>query len=222
MKKLVALLIGVGLIAGSAQADLLLAWDTLANPTGTGVVSSVSTFNATGIQDQQLITRGAGLNPASAIRGFGANNYTSTNAAGAVTANDYMQWTIAADPNWTFSVTQLVFQVSRSSTGPTNLFLRTSSDNFIADILVWGTNNVGTTRTAISVPVNIASTNNLTFRLYGYAGQSTGSFRFDGGLASDTLNELEIYGVAIPEPGTFILIALGLSFLTFARRRMRI
>ena len=92
-----------------------------------------------------------------------------------------------------------------------------------ANSLYQGTNNsLANTATANTVDLSgIPALQNLdselTFRVYGYrAGAGTTTFGFANGISTA---DVAIYGQAIPEPSTYVLLAVGIGALAWAVRR---
>jgi hypothetical protein len=208
MKKLVALLFGAGLIAGSAQADLLASWSTVGlggevtNEAGTGVVvSDLSLFNgavlSTTTNDvwamNNLTVTGRGL------------QFTITSIAGG------QQIENAVVDGTYFG----------SGTGPRQM------DWFVAGVQVPGESIIRTVTTQVSIQNTLGTLNSgdvITLRVDAAAGSvrsgtaeaigTAGSFRIPSAGMS-------LSGDVIPEPGTLGLLVLGTLGLFAARSRMK-
>ena len=162
----------------------LLQWNTFGN-TGTEITEP-SVFNNINILSSNL-TQGTIIASGNSNR-FGGSNWwnsgdSSTNTlAQAVAGNDYIQFIVTPNTGFSFTPTSLDFNWDRSGSGPANVTLRSSADNFVSDTgTIIGVAALGTTNTiAISGLTNI--TLSTTFRIYGYgASAATGTGGFDVG-----------------------------------------
>jgi hypothetical protein len=229
MKKLVALLIGVGLIAGSAQADIILGWDVAALGT---VDTHASVFNNANLSSSTLSIENSALVAATATNAFSMNNWSQgTTLASAISDNSYFSFTITPNAGYMFDVDSIAWRLSRSNTGPQTFALLSSvggfTDGAVIDSLTRTTNTIVNLNPAFD-NIGLADiTTAVEFRIYGYnpggAGGSAGSARVgDGGNfgANDPAGlDFAVFGsvTVIPEPGTAMLILLG--FAAFAGRR---
>lgn len=216
MKKLLAVLVVVSL-AAATQADLLVGWDFLSEPGNQA--ASTSIVEATGVQ-QSLLTRGSGLSASTGTNSLNSSGWTvGGDADTALAANDFLEWTVAASPGYSFSLTNFSFRWTRSSTGPTNLTLRSSLDNFVSDLGTWI--KTDTTAANYEQALSLGPTTGVTFRLIGYrAGASAGTSRMtDGANFGQAGIDFAVFGQVIPEPATAILFTVSLGFLGLARRR---
>lgn len=104
-------------------------------------------------------------------------------ATGGCPTGDYVNFQIQPINGESISPTQLAFYFSRSNAGPTQLYVRSSADNFTADIY-------SSAVTATATPYQLASfglsggyytnqTGPITFRIYACAGSSGGTLRLD-------------------------------------------
>ncbi len=215
MKKLLAVVVILGLSAVS-HADLLVGFDFTGyagnEPVGT------STVAAANMTDPAYISRGAGLVASANGNGFRANNFASADVAAAITANDYFTWSIACDPGYSFSATNISFNWAYSSTGPNNMSLRSSVDGFAADV---GTYAAVANGAVLSTALNLANQSAIEFRLYGYGNTATGGTAGFDGSTTAVAGFLTIEGtvMAIPEPATFGMMGLGLAIAMFLRWR---
>lgn len=219
MKKLMAILAGIGLTAGVANADLLVAWDFVGL---SGINSGSITANVAHAEmaapGDMLVDRGAGLVPSSNTGGYAANNWHSDDPslATAIASNNYFSFTLEAADGFHFTTTNITWNMRRSGTGPSNFVIRTSADGFASDLATWTSEANGTLSSAVSLGTQTA----VEFRLYGYSGTSGAGAMNMGGSG----NDVEFYGVTslIPEPGTMALLAMGLAGVALVRRRKHI
>lgn len=151
--------------------------------------STANPFTAGQVVDPNLavsgIGRGPGINANAAQNGYNARDWSLTG----FDESDYFTWTLDPADGYAMNIDTLDLPVRRSGTGPTTLALRSSLDNFVADINV--TSVAGTN----DVPVNIVfdtTFQNLQdaveFRLFGYGGTNIAGtlrvqdFQFGGSL----------------------------------------
>lgn len=220
MKKLIVALVVAGL-AAAAQAELLIGFDVTGLP-GNGP-NATSVVQAANVQISYL-TRGGGLTAASAANSFSASAWTvGLTADDALSNNDYFEFTVAADSGYFLSITNFEWRFSRSSTGPTNIALRSSLDSYASDLAVWSQPSAAAIN--FSNTLSIAGVQSVTFRLLGYrAGLTSGTARIvDGGGFGQAGIDLAVFGTVatIPEPATLGLLGLGIATLGLARKLRR-
>ena len=167
-----------------------------------GALSNVA--NATTFQPDKVVAARAVAGPG--LGNFGANNlpgvghgyatssphsgnssvfvrgdYLSNAAADALTGNDYLSFTLSPQPGGTLTLTNFVAFLKFSvAAGHTNfVFLRSSTDNFAADlgsIAVPGTPSTEPTYSFWSIPLTVNGTTVATeFRIYLYSTRSDGT-----------------------------------------------
>lgn len=212
MKKLLGLGIAIGLMAGTAGADLLVGWDF--NGYAGSEVQGTSTVAHANMESPAYITRGGGVGVTGNANRFNGNHWTETSLANAITANDYFSFTVNADPGYKFSVTNFTFNFERSSTGGQDWTLRSSADSFAADLATFTGLANGTSHAA---DLALTDLTGVEFRFYGYNGTGTaGSAGLEG-----SGNDLVLNGTVsvIPEPGTLALLGAGIVLLFNFRRR---
>jgi len=93
----------------------------------------------------------------------------------------YYEFTVTPATGYTLSSSTLTFDILRSGAGATNATVRSSADGYAADLITAFT--VGTGSASKSVTLGGASfttqTTPITFRIYGWGGNSTGDLRID-------------------------------------------
>ena len=144
-----------------------------------------STVAAANMQAPAYIVRGTGLTATANGGRFNAQGWANhANAAAALAAGDYFEWTIQPAPGYTMSITSIAMRIERSATGASNLALRASHDSYAADLV---SSNGMTATTGIAISGNLAGVAGLqnasgaiTFRMAGWLGGSSGSLGFEG------------------------------------------
>lgn len=175
------------LVYSTSSWGQLLTWDTAGNIGNEA--TEPSTFNNVKIAPASL-TKGAGIGNASVANRFGGVTW-SLSLSLAVSGNDYIEFTVTPDSNFSFTPTSFEFIWDRTSNGAINATLRSSLDNFttnLGTVTGMGIGEYTTIRTItisglteISVPT--------TFRLYGYGGFSgAASAGFGSGPGSPSPN----------------------------------
>jgi len=133
----------------------------------------------------------------------------STSAAIAITNNKYFTFTITPNAGTLLS-SALDFDVTRGGTGtPRGYLVRSSADNFTADLSTADLQTVRPAFTHVNIPLGapvFQNLSSLTFRFYSYAPAAGNSVDYDN-----------IVFTAVPEPGSGILLAGGLVSLLAAR-----
>lgn len=229
MKKLIALLAVIGMMAGSASASILVAWDVA----GVGTETTLgSVFNTNGIQVSTISIDESTLNATATANAFNMNNWSQADSfAGAQADNSYFSFTVTPVAGWTMNISNIVWRHNRSTTGPQNLALTSSLDNHAS--ILGSDVRTGTTvaERQYPFPGNLdpndfeGLSSAVEFRIYGWNASGTaGTTRIqDGGNLGDgsTGFDFAVFGTAIPEPGTGIVMMLGFGFIAFLRRRMR-
>jgi hypothetical protein len=194
-----------------------------------------STFSANGV--------GATSN-AGGVFSFTGWSTGATNASsvfsGGLDATDYFQFTITPDAGFAFTLTSLTFSAGRSATGPRQVSLRSSADDFVANLPVATTNaNAGVVATNIIQFTDNATTATytgnsamltgadftnqsgpLTFRIYGFNAESAaGTLRLDDFGINGSVSTIS----AVPEPATYGAWVGGLVLgrAIWRRRRRR-
>jgi hypothetical protein len=170
------------------------------------------TVTATSISNASLISFGASgnlLNAAPANGATGGNN----DLPSAISANSYFQFTVTPNIGQSMSISSVGIDAGFGNNA--SFAIRSSLDSFAANI---GTQtNLSATLAGFSYSVsgnpafqNITSA--TTFRVYLHGANNNQTMNFDN---------VSINGatVAIPEPGSVALLALGASGLVLRRRR---
>ena len=163
------------LFSGMAQAQSI--WT---NPI-TGTNPNSANPYTTGDDANANITV-SGIGRGTGITGNAGNDRYNATAwsTGAIDLNDYFTFTLAPNATYKINLVSLELNLQRSSTGPANFALRSSADNYAANITTFP---VSTANVAVSKTITLSSTafqnvaTAITFRIYGYtAGNATGTF----------------------------------------------
>lgn len=154
------------------------------NPYSTGQIVSTG-MSSTGI------SYGSGLGNANANDRFNTDGF-STSGTLNIGNNDFISWILTPSTCFEIDLTSLVIAYQRSGQGPQNLALRSSLDNYAANI--WSVSNIQSGEQISTISLSGVAYQNLTsaitFRLYGWnSGNTNGTFSinnftFNGAVVS--------------------------------------
>jgi hypothetical protein len=114
-----------------------------------------------------------------------SNSATSYSVGGtswstAFSSTRYVEFTVTPTAGYIFTPTSLTFDYLRTAAGATNASVRSSADGYTSDLT---TLSVGTGSANANISLSGGSYTDLgsalTFRIYGWGGNSTGDFRLD-------------------------------------------
>ena len=248
MKKIIGLMMGLGL-AVAANADIIAGYD-FGTPTAmtngaTTVESGVSASvvsgagGASAFAGQYTLGDNTGLAASGTTFGsteagnFGgtSENLTAGSLAGAITANDYMTFTIIADEAGTLNVSGFSLAstiASLTNNRPAEFFNVLAQANGGS---TWGAANALTSDQETTVVQGLSDWDDTFIDLSGNAslqGIDSVEFRIymwggNGTAASSRVNfdQIVVEGSVIPEPATIGLLGLGAVALLALRRRVR-
>jgi trimeric autotransporter adhesin len=165
------------LISGVGYGQILT-FDFAGN-TGSEVTVNSSTNDANlGIS---TISRGAGLTTSGNADRFNATSWALTSIANAVSGDDYMEFTITPNATFQFSVSSIVVNIQRSGSGSRGIALRSSVDNYAADLdTEYAILDNTSTQTFTFTFAQANSTTAVTYRFYMFAESTGGSGGFEG------------------------------------------
>lgn len=158
-------------------------WDNPITGTNPGLTNP---YTAGQTVDPAITVSGIGY---SGVSGASANNRFSTNTwpQGGFDNTKYIQWTLTPGSGDAINFGSLTYTSQASGTGPTNFAIRSSVDNYAADLA-----NPGATGTTLSLTgaqfQGVASA--ITFRLYGWGATgdagtfSVNDFTFTGNIVT--------------------------------------
>jgi hypothetical protein len=173
----------------------------------------------------QAYTANASLSHPATGAGYAVTGFDATSQAGAIAANNFVQWGL--DFNQAFDLTDFIVRFARSSTpapfgGPVNLIIQMSVNGGAFSTVL--TDTTVATAGENSPVVDLSAFDNVTsvdFRYYGWNGVvNSGSFQFQNGTGINTpAASFKLQGTlsVVPEPAVAGL--LGLMALGLLRRR---
>lgn len=119
------------------------------------------------------VVRGGGLSSVNGTHYYAASGWSTSSSN--ITNNDYLQFTITPAPGYVINLESFSFNAKRLTGGPRSFALRTSLDNFSANVSsIAGVTNTSLFQRTVNMS-GITSTGTITIRLYGYNAQSSSS-----------------------------------------------
>jgi hypothetical protein len=171
----VSLLLAPALLSltGVASAQAVIAgWDLSGAPGDQ--VSTPATLAASFVTGLDM-ARGAGINPTA------ANNSISANGWEDLAVDDYFTFGFTVDAGYAVDLAELQISTRSSNTGPANLALRYSVDNFTADLATIVNSGTLFTDVILDLTALPALSGNVEFRLY-----ATNNVSANGGTIGST------------------------------------
>jgi hypothetical protein len=225
MKK-VLMLVAAAMIfaAGTAQADIAM-------------TDALASWNQQGQAGNQASTAGVGAAHITAtsmtrVSGLSANAGVNSLNSATWTSGGYVEFGFTVDQGYHANLGSLYFGSKVSTTGPTNLIVKTSADNFASAYSTIAMNNTITGTPYINNAIDlsslaaIASEDQFIIRLYGTgASSASGTLRVGDYLSSGTYYFDTITGTVAadatptPIPAAAWLLGSGLLGLMGIRRR---
>ncbi len=157
------------------QTDIA-AYSGESSPQATAVANATAT----------ALSRGAGITVNSGAS-FNSRGWAESSEADAVTANDYVEWSITASAGFAVEVTEMEVDYDRSGTGPSNVAIRTSLDGYTSTIYTnsgFGTSGLQAVIDLSASPLVSSTGGSITFRLYAWGGSSTGTFDIEDDIGT--------------------------------------
>jgi hypothetical protein len=153
-------------------------------------ITGTSNFNNANLTSS-TISRGAGLTASNNVDRFNATSWALMTIANAVSGNDYMEFTITPNLGFQFSVSSIYIQLQRSGTGPSAVVLRSSVDNYTANLdMQYNITDNTSTQNFTFTFAQANSTTAVTYRMYMYAEATAGS----GGIGDGAGNDIIVNG----------------------------
>jgi len=148
-----------------------------------------------------------------------------TTEAGAISGNDYVEFTLTAGLGYEMDLSSLTFNFARNnSSAPNQIFVRSSIDSFGSNLYTSSFPSTIPNYNSANISLSAGSFQNLTgsvtFRIYAYHGSGSTSLGSPLYLDNLTLNGITA-PVVIPEPGSLALGGLGLLILAVRPRGRR-
>lgn len=220
MKKVTFMLFALlSMMIGFAQTETLAEWTPATNPGGNGDYGP-SPFAASTTADNLVVgglTRGSGIGTTSgsgAANGWGGNDFTSIDAATAISENEFVSFTITANEEYTLSIEGIApYNVRRSASGPsTGQWQYQIGNGSFVDIgspITWGgtTSNAGNNQPAIDLSgisdlQEVETNTTVTFRLLLWGATGTGGTWYFNGHNNATNKTLTVLGSVEEESGS--------------------
>lgn len=212
------------LLVGAASLNAqIVVWDV------NGKTASANNPLAASTLDSRLLsatlTLGSGVTASGTSNTFGASGFDKTSLASAITAGDYLSFTVtpAGGSNFSLSSLSVLFGVATAVTN-FNVALTSSASGFSAGNELWSLSFSSASPAAESISVasfsNLQnSTTAIEFRLYGWR-DTTGTTTFR--IRDNSGGDFSISGTtsAVPEPAAYAVL-VGIAGLIVAVWRRR-
>ena len=151
----------------------------LATYTFTGTACSVTALTASGVGSNYTVANAS-------VSGQTCNNNSGvsfsvggSNWGAAFSSSKYIEVSIMPNSNYTMSLTNISFDYLRTNAGATTINVRSNMDNYLADL----TSNISVGTSSSNASISLSGfngqTSTVTFRIYGWGGNSTGDLRLD-------------------------------------------
>ena len=223
-KTLVLICFAILCVTGTARADIAMP-NMIAGWNMSGVSGQPVSAPGTGSSDVTAynMTRGAGLTiPSATNNAFNSSGWTAS-------SNNYVQFGFNVASGYSANLSDLYFGTKASATGPTQLLVKTSLDNYAATIATINEDNAGGTYSNPDVSLSRlgAVTGDFYIRLYGSgATSSNGTARVSAYDPSGTYYYDSITGTvgqnvaSTPIPAGVWLLGSGLAGLVGIKKKL--
>jgi len=197
---------------GTVYSGVLAGWDMSGIPTGTagnatnyGVSPLPATTNAPNVGVSSF-TRGGGVGQSGtgAQRGWGGTGFTSLSSASAISANQYVTFSLTVSNGYKVSYSSIdKYDYRRSGTGPTNGLVQyqigTGAFTDISNVLYSNITASGASLPAIDLSgiaslQNVPAGTNVTFRIVNWGGTSSGGNWYVFDVAGSTALDFSVQG----------------------------
>jgi hypothetical protein len=218
---ILSLLFILGSGFGEVVWGQIASWDFDGN-NGDELTVSATSFDVNLLTPQ--ISRGDGISSSSLQNSYNSNGFETSNTtlSGAVTTNEYLEFSIEPNQNFQVSLSTLDVNFRRSSTGPNTFQWQYSLDDFATsginidgEITVTGDGGDGESQTQIDLS-GISDLqgveDKITIRLYAWGASSTSGTFAVGRLSGD---DLSIGGTVEVVQGTAALTSDPVSLTNF-------
>lgn len=109
-----------------------------------------------------------------------ANSFSGSSSWGtAFSSTRYIEFTVTPSSGYLVTLTSLNFDVWRSGAGATSVVLRSSLDSYVADLATESVTTTSANKTVTLSSSFVGLNSAITFRIYGFGGNSTGDLRLD-------------------------------------------
>ena len=185
---------------------LLNGWNSTSQNIAAYSGTSTPTSNSIDYISTTPLSFGPGVSSATGVV-FIARNWTNNSS---IDTNDYIEWSITADPEFTVNISSLEINYDRSASvigligaGPKKVTLKSSLDGYTADLFTDTSVSSGSETNTITTNLTSAVGGTITFRLYGYEAKDLAAWL---GLPTGTFNIENNLGTVLGITGTGIII----------------
>lgn len=213
----IAAVAAVGVMTSAASGQVISDWVLFQEPGDQAfTAASSSALNVSGLD----LTRGPGLNPSP------GNNSISSNGWDGLDPGDYFTFGFEVDAGWSVDLDELWIGTRSSNTGPGELGLFYSGDNFSTNLFTFNQSGTDFNNSIIDLSSLTGLTGEVEFRILatsdiranGDPGISpSGTFRITEHFDDGNFTNVQFTGTVVPTPGAIAL--LGVAGLAGIRRR---
>ena len=186
-------------LAGSAWGQILTFENSALGGSEATTTSNSNDANLT----TSTLSRGSGLTASGNSGRFNATNWALTSIDNAVSGNNYMEFTITPNSGYQFSITSILFQIQRSSTGLSGIALRSSMDSYSTNLDAEKSVTDNTSTQQFTFTFSQTSDVAVTYRLYGYSESTGGS----AGIGDGTGDDIVVSGSVVSSTTSIVTIA---------------
>ncbi|KGO84598.1 hypothetical protein Q765_20725, partial [Flavobacterium rivuli WB 3.3-2 = DSM 21788] len=161
--------------------------------------SDSNPFTTGDVKNENITVSGIGMTGLQSNAGNNAYNVKNFSTSSTINTGSYFSFTLTPNQAYTINLTSFVFSRQRSGTGPLTWAVRSSADNYAANI--GATFSPGTSSATETITLTGASFQNITsaitFRIYGWSADGANG---TGRISDFTFNGTVTGGIVVTAP----------------------